>query len=169
MVIKPKYTGAPSTQSSRSTGPTSVAGKQRSSKNATKHGFLSKSLMIDGERRQDYNQLFAGLMEAHQPANTAEQVLVEKLAVSLWKQRRLIRVETASINKNLAHNPYDQAFAFPINAERLMKYAAMLDNQYYRAHTALQQLQTMRQKTIDGELIEEEANQETPKPSAAAI
>jgi hypothetical protein len=76
-------------KTNKSTGPITQAGKARASKNATKHGLLAKDLIITGERRQDYNQLINGLIESHQPANLAEQLLVEKMAVTLWKQRRL--------------------------------------------------------------------------------
>ncbi len=154
----------------KSTGPVSQAGKTRSSKNATKHGLLAKHLMIDGERRQDYNQLIDGLIESHQPANLSEQLLVEKMAITLWKQRRLIKVETADINANLERARKSllkpivtgsiDAFAFPVNAERLLRYNALLDNHYYKALNALIQIQSKRKNEIIGELVTDDAREE---------
>lgn len=149
-------------KTNKSTGPISTAGKARASRNATKHGLLAKDLIITGERRQDYNQLINGLIESHQPANLAEQLLVEKMAVTLWKQRRLVKVETASINDNmnsqselikkgLFKKHSIDSFAFATNTERLLRYSALLDNHYYKALNTLIQLQERRKNEIIGE------------------
>ena len=102
-------------------------------------------------------------MEAHAPANMAEQLLVEKMAISLCKQQRLIRVETADINANMQRNTAVaqkqlttnsiQAYAFPVNADRLFRYHALLENHYYEALNALVQMQEKRKNQIIGELV----------------
>lgn len=153
-------------KTNKSTGPITQAGKARASKNATKHGLLAKDLIITGERRQDYNQLINGLIESHQPANLAEQLLVEKMAVTLWKQRRLIRVETAGINANLQMQSRSiqrgittgsiDAFAIPINSDKLLRYSALLDNHYYKALNTLIRLQERRKNEIICEVTDSE-------------
>jgi hypothetical protein len=156
-----------------STGPKTELGKQRSSRNSLKHGVLSKHLIIEGERTQDYNRLLSGLMEAHQPQGMAEQMLVERMAVATWKQQRLIRVETADINGRLeseraarvrekssmmqsfASKTEIEAFAMPVNLDKILRYQSQLEAQFYRALIALQSLQTNRQKIIEAEIVDE--------------
>lgn len=149
----------------KSTGPKTTQGKNTSGQNARKHGLLSKHLLIQGERRQDYNALLDGLMDAYQPQNLAERILVEKMAMAAWKMRRLTLVETASINSNLLEGTRMQrfspttnpvAYALPPNSDRLLRYQAMLDNQYYRAHNTLLQMQSLRANIIEAAVIKED-------------
>ena len=69
---------------SRATGPKTLGSKQKSTRNALKHGLLSKYLIIDGESRGDYNRLLDGLMASHRPAN-----VVVRLALSTLHGRPL--------------------------------------------------------------------------------
>jgi hypothetical protein len=91
---------APIAQPSRkSTGPRTTRGKEKSKFNALKHGLLSKALLLKDESRVEYNVLLNGLLEDLQPQGKLETVLVENLAVLLWRKRRLLQVETAEISK----------------------------------------------------------------------
>ncbi len=55
----------------KSTGPKTVAGKKRVSRNAIKHAFYSKWLLVrhqDGEESQaEYDELYAAIVEEHAP------------------------------------------------------------------------------------------------------
>jgi hypothetical protein len=79
----------------KSTGPRSAAGKAVSSANATQHGILSRHLILPGESRAEFDALLQQLMREQQPVGTLEQALVERMAVALWRQRRLVAAETA--------------------------------------------------------------------------
>jgi hypothetical protein len=79
----------------KSTGPRSAAGKAVSSANATQHGILSRHLILPGESRAEFDALLQQLMLEQQPVGTLEQALVERMAVALWRQRRLVAAETA--------------------------------------------------------------------------
>jgi hypothetical protein len=79
----------------KSTGPRSMAGKLASSANATQHGILSRHLILPGESRAEFDALLQQLMAEQQPVGTLEQALVERMAVALWRQRRLVAAETA--------------------------------------------------------------------------
>jgi len=88
--------------SSKSTGPRTSRGKRHASRNALKHGLYSDvqysywdAAMELGEDPRDFRRLFAGLLEARRPADTLEQVLVEDIAVLIWKKARLERSESA--------------------------------------------------------------------------
>ena len=87
--------GPPSSR--KATGPRTPPGKQRSKLNALKHGLLSKAVLLKDESRAEYESLLNGLRENLQPQGKLETVLVEKLAVLLWRQRRLLQAERAEI------------------------------------------------------------------------
>jgi hypothetical protein len=85
----------------RSTGPRTPAGKRRSSQNARKHGLYSHAQFFWdaaielGEDPREFQDLLDGLIAARLPADTLEMVLVEEIALLIWKQARLERSESA--------------------------------------------------------------------------
>jgi hypothetical protein len=81
----------------KSTGPKTEGGKRRVSQNAVKHGILSARLLLDDESADEFYALFDDLQASLKPHGTLELVLVEKIAVCIWKQRRLVRAESAGI------------------------------------------------------------------------
>ena len=86
-----------------STGPKSAKGKAIVSGNRIRHGILSNKLLLDSECLEDYQALLDGLHAQLKPVGALELTLVEKIAVALWRQQRLVRAETAIIN--LEANP----------------------------------------------------------------
>jgi len=84
----------------KSTGPITAEGKQIVATNAVKHGLFSKQLVLRDENPEDYQLLLDGLQTELNPVGTLEQSLVERIAVTLWRQRRLVRSETAHIELN---------------------------------------------------------------------
>jgi len=82
-----------------STGPQSAAGKARSSANALDHGVLSRHLLLPEEDQAEWSALLQRLLDELRPHGTLEQALVERIAVAIWRQRRVIRAETARIRK----------------------------------------------------------------------
>ncbi len=92
-----KQTVANQANAKHSSGPKSIEGKQKVSSNRITHGILSTKLLLDGESPEDYQSLLDNLQNQLRPAGTLELALVERIAVSLWRQRRLVSAETASI------------------------------------------------------------------------
>ena len=82
----------------RSTGPRTLRGKKRSSKNALKHGIFSKVAVLTSESRADYQDLLGGLQDYWQPEGKMEELLVDKLAVLFWRYKRVTQAETAEID-----------------------------------------------------------------------
>lgn len=80
-----------------STGPISSEGKVRASRNATRHGLLSDRLLLDDEDPSEFEDLVDDLGGSLQPVGVAETALVERIAITIWRQRRLVRAETAAI------------------------------------------------------------------------
>ena len=84
----------------KSTGPVTVQGKQTVANNALKHGVFSKSLILSDEDPTEYKSLLDQLLQELHPSGLLEQTLVERIALTLWRQRRLVRAETANIESN---------------------------------------------------------------------
>ena len=78
------------------TSPT-VATRERISVGRATHGLFAKSLVIKGERREDYDALLAALITDLNPVGAVEDYLVERIAMSIWRQRRLVRAESAAL------------------------------------------------------------------------
>ena len=81
----------------KSTGPVTVQGKQTVSSNALKHGVFSKSLILSDENPTEYKSLLDQLLQELHPSGLLEQTLVKRIALTLWRQRGLVRAETANI------------------------------------------------------------------------
>ena len=81
-----------------STGPTSAAGKAVASRNATRHGLLSGRLFLDDENPADFDDLLGRLAQSLGPFGAIEETLVERMAVTIWRQRRLVASETANLS-----------------------------------------------------------------------
>lgn len=82
---------------SKSTGPKSVAGKKTVSQNARRHGVLSTHVVLDDESREEFELLLNTLQTEMTPVGLIEQTLVERIAVTIWRQRRLVRAESADM------------------------------------------------------------------------
>ncbi len=89
-------------------GPRTPQGKENSKYNALKHGIFSKVVLLKDEPRAEYRALLKGLREHFQPVGTPEEVLVEKLAMFLWRHRRLVATERAEIQKSTQFIEWDR-------------------------------------------------------------
>ncbi|MDD5579044.1 MAG: hypothetical protein PHY16_07150 [Methylobacter sp.] len=87
----------------KSIGPVTAEGKQIVANNAVKHGLFSKHLVLSHENPEDYQRLLEGLQTELKPVGTLEYTLIERIAVILWRQSRLVRSETAHIE--LSYKP----------------------------------------------------------------
>lgn len=85
------------TNARRSTGPKTASGKAVSSRNAVRHGvFVNLSNLPEAEQAE-FDLLAASLIQDLRPVGTLEHMLVEKIAVAFWRNRRLVSAESASI------------------------------------------------------------------------
>lgn len=86
-----------------STGPITDDGKKIVSKNAVVHGILSREVVISTpelqEHQEDFDRLKQSLTEDYQPFGVTEGILVERIAISYWRLRRVLRAEKGEIRK----------------------------------------------------------------------
>jgi hypothetical protein len=60
-------------------------------------------LLLEGEDPAEFQDLLADLQATLRPVGAVELGLVERIAVTMWRQRRLVRAETATLH--LARQP----------------------------------------------------------------
>src|SRR5262245_21582907 len=77
-----------------STGPRTVEGKERSSQNALRHGLRSELPVLPGERAEDWEAHRAGIVQSLAPAGALEAELAGRVALCLWRLRRVAAYET---------------------------------------------------------------------------
>ena len=65
--------------------------------NALKHGILSKETVLPSELPEEFENLLYALSEHFKPVGSLEALLVEKIAVTLWRLKRTYRYEAGAI------------------------------------------------------------------------
>jgi hypothetical protein len=78
----------------RSTGPKTEAGKQRSSKNAVRHGLTAETVIEPLEDPEDYKAFEQAVTADYEAETAVERELVLRLASLLWRLRRSTLIET---------------------------------------------------------------------------
>jgi hypothetical protein len=92
------------------------AGYQLVRFNAMKHGILSRYTVLSHENHADYESLVNSLMDEHLPAGATEQHLIEELASVIWRKRRVLQSEGATINKGLKESARNAKSVIPTAA-----------------------------------------------------
>ena len=85
---------ASKTNGALSNGPITDEGKARSSQNATKHSIFSQKIIVEGESREEFEQLAESINVRWSPATEEEQEAVRELILLRWRIRRASTVET---------------------------------------------------------------------------
>ena len=79
----------------KSTGPTTAEGKQRSRRNAIRHGLTAETVIAAFEDAEDYEAFQASVISDYDAETAVERELVLRLASVLWRLRRSTLIETA--------------------------------------------------------------------------
>lgn len=77
----------------RSTGPRTPEGRAASSRNALTHGVLSTGFLEGHEDHDLFANLLEELVTEYEPETARESLLVERLAMLFWRERRLAIAE----------------------------------------------------------------------------
>jgi hypothetical protein len=97
VALSPRQLAARRANAKKSTGPRTVEGKAVARLNALKHGFFACDVVnpeLDGPvRAEEFNSLLDALLEEFQPESARERILVDEVAASCWRIRRLLRYE----------------------------------------------------------------------------
>ena len=122
----------------KSTGPKTYEGKAASSLNATKHGLYAQNVVINSpylkEDPQEFEDLCFNLMVDLDPHGPFQYQLVIKIATCMWRQRRVINAETASINQALTiDNVFDRLLDGKLTEEDVLNSPELLNRMRARA------------------------------------
>ena len=77
----------------QSTGPRTPKGKAIASRNAIQHGLTAQEVVLQDEDAHLFDEHRAALCAALKPVGELEEALVERIVVSAWRLRRMVRIE----------------------------------------------------------------------------
>jgi hypothetical protein len=146
----------PAESAGKSTGPRTPEGKARSSQNARTHGCTSRTLILPGERQEDYDRLVADWLHDYAPQVATAYELVVQTAQAHWFYLRVLG-QCDRAEQELAHqNPLEWADEEWKTRERLGRYRTTAERSFHRALTAIE----ARRKSRVAECAQEEAAQQ---------
>jgi hypothetical protein len=123
-----------------STGPRTVDGKARSSRNAVKHGLTSKQLVIAPGEEDEFAELHDALHAQVSPEGALEMGIFNMLVHAAWNLERFRTLEARLMADGVDALLDDRTAAA---LDRLQRYAAA-QRSYFRALRELRTLQSNR-------------------------
>jgi hypothetical protein len=82
----------------KSTGPRTVQGKEKASRNAVKHGLLAREAVIQGEDPEEFERYREWMLEELAPVGPVEAMLAERVVGLSWRLRRAERLQNAAFD-----------------------------------------------------------------------
>lgn len=143
----------------KSTGAKTAEGKRNSSQNATRHGILSNTVVLETESRSRFQTLMEAFEQEFNPQTPTERALVENMVVARWRTLRIWALDTAGmsyeIRQHLDHNdeqdaPTRAALALSVagdmrsQQELMSRYEARFDRQFHRSYQRLAEIRAAR-------------------------
>jgi len=94
MMTSPRQADANRRNAQASTGPVTEEGKQRSRRNALRHGLTAETIINALEDAEDYKAFEQSVAADYDAESAVERELVLRLASLLWRLRRSTSIET---------------------------------------------------------------------------
>jgi hypothetical protein len=150
------------TNGTKSRGPTTPEGKLASRKMPPQRGALSRTVVLECESQQRFEQLLAELKKHIQPRNSVESGFVEMMAIARWRQMRVWAFQNIASKIEMARlGPPDRESANDVAPEtptadppsvvllkNLRRYEACYKRQFNHAKDAIQKIRS-RQNLFD--------------------
>ena len=95
MVISKKSHEANCRNAQQSRGPVSLEGKKAVRLNALTYGLRARDLILPRENPEEYQQLWAELLDEWKPQTRSERMALEQVATAYWLLARATRSETS--------------------------------------------------------------------------
>jgi len=156
------------TNGSKSHGPSTPAGRARSSQNALKHGFSAQTLLLPSEDPADLHDLLTAYLADFHPNGPVELDLVHQMIAAKWRLNRLALIENQLFTEAIQHEDdlaadnddepltapesLTEAFRSLANSPYLTflhRTESRLERSYSRALRNLLQLQRIRQQNAE--------------------
>jgi hypothetical protein len=113
--------------SKRSSGPNSESGKAITRGNALRHGLLAQKITIYDECPEEFEALCKSAHDSLKPRDSLQEHLVDRIAVCLWRLRRIPNLEAGIVEYQSLNNElngvdlqireHNFEFHIPSNAE----------------------------------------------------
>ena len=97
----------------KSKGPVTPEGKERSSKNATFHGVLSRTGLIPEEDRPEFSTGFQCYLYRHDPRDRHEYDLIEEAYSTTWRRRKAEVLHDISVAIQVTEDMSDVDVCYP--------------------------------------------------------
>ena len=138
-------------EANKCTGPVTDAGKAISSKNATKHGCCSATLILPHESEADLKKVQTTWFTSYKPKDEGEKNLVEKLVTADWfLQRATNALETVEADLYDANpNPSQWTELQQRTLGRFQRYQTAKNNIFKEARKAVEDYRKARQAEAD--------------------
>ena len=162
-MISEKQLEANRRNAQRSCGPTSIAGKERSSRNNLRHGLTGQIDVLPTEDREAHDAFCHELVESLKPETPMEQQLALAIAEDNWRLNRARAIENNmfALGHEHEHRELQLALAdartFQNHAKEfnlLSIYEQRINRTLHRNLQQLQALQTERKQQRERELEE---------------
>jgi hypothetical protein len=173
----------------KSTGPKTAEGREVASRNAARHGLFAKDVVAAGEDRKLFDTLLGALIEEHQPGTMTEALIVERIALAFWREKRLARADKIMMESSKAaasvklfdfgigpsQEPRETVVGNALAENGLLaiqdqlligRYQTMFSNQVRQALKDLRDERSLREKTIDAAPYVQIANDAGEEPLA---
>jgi hypothetical protein len=119
----------------KSTGPKTPEGKAAVRLNSLQHGLRAASLVLPGEDREEFDQLYAALEADWRPQSSTARIYLEQMAVAQWKLRRIEVAEASLLAQDLPASTQ-----IPL-LDRLWQSQCRLERSFSRAQREIERLQ----------------------------
>jgi hypothetical protein len=130
--------------SQKSTGPSSEAGREASSRNRVVHGLsdpANKFFLLEGiEAEWQFEELKAALIAEHNPQTETENILVRRMWESEWLRRRALDFQRMCFDPKDHHLYDEKRFAL------FLRYQTTHERAFYKALNELQKIRKERGK-----------------------
>src|SRR4051812_13714768 len=106
--VSPARLAANRRNAKKSTGPKTVEGKRRCSRNAVTHGIFCNDLVLAGESQAVFDSLRNNLLMELSPQTLVELMICDRIVAAQWKLRRLNTAEAMTHQTNAQRTVLDQ-------------------------------------------------------------
>jgi len=134
-----KQTAANRRNARKSTGPTSPQGKATASMNNLRHGLRARTVILPGEKQEDFDEILSGLQDEYAPQCPSEQYLVNQAAIAQWKLVRAEAYEARSCEKDPSIEACNDMF------RKMTLVTGRLERSYFKAYKELERIKAARQ------------------------
>jgi hypothetical protein len=134
--------------SQHSTGPRTEAGKQRSSRNALRHGLTAQTAVLPTEDPAVYQRHIRQFLDEYAPATSSEAQLVHEIANTAWRLNRIPFLEAELLSQDARPQTLIPQLA------TLGLHGSRLSRQFQKAVEQLRDIQEERRRLERRQLTE---------------